>query len=168
MENDDLWLPLQDWDHPTHLPHPSDTPTSHTHLPHLPATPIYTPTCYTLQPLPLVLWLMCVMDVCARWACQVRVSGGRVTGGWHTYLTHPPDTPTWHIYLLLLQPLPCVHATHVCGGWVCEVGVSGRCAIRHFLSILLKVFLALPGSFWPRDGCAWKLLFLSDKLRSKE
>ena len=24
MENDNLWLPLQDWDHPTHLPHPSD------------------------------------------------------------------------------------------------------------------------------------------------
>ena len=75
MENDNLWLPLQDWDHPTHLPHPPDTPTSHTHLPHLPATPIDTPTCYTLQPHPLVLWLMCVVDGCVRWACQVGVSG---------------------------------------------------------------------------------------------
>ena len=115
MQNDILLFPLQDWDHPTLLPQPATTPTSHAHWPHPPAIPIDTLTCYTLQPLPLVLWLMCVVDGCVRWACQVGVS-------------HLPDTPTCHTYLLLLQPLPCVHATHVsgrCVRWACQVGVSG-------------------------------------------
>ena len=108
----------------THRTHPPATPTCHTHPP---AIPIDTPTCYTLQPLPLVLWLMCVVDVCVRWACQVDVSGGRVWWVWHTYLTHPPDTPTcyssshFHVSMLLMCQVG------VWGGrvrWVCQVGVS--------------------------------------------
>ena len=58
---------------------------------------------------------MRLVDGCVRWACQVGVSGGRVRWVWHTYLMHPPATPTcyssrhFHVSMLL----------------ICQVGVSG-------------------------------------------
>ena len=45
----------------------------------------------------------------------------------HTHLPHPPATPTSHTYLLHPPATSISPMTHVCGGWVCQVGVSGRC-----------------------------------------
>ena len=86
----------------THQPRPPATPTSHTHL-------------HTYLLHPPATFISPMTHVCGGWVCQVGVS-------------HLPDTPTCHTYLLLLQPLPCVHATHVSGRyvrWACQVGVSG-------------------------------------------
>ena len=87
------------------LPRPPSTLTCHAHLPHPPATPTTTTNCYTLQPLPFLLWLgrwvwlVGVTGGRGRWAWQVDVAVGR--GRWATptcqsHLSHLPDTPSCH------------------------------------------------------------------------
>ena len=86
------------------LPRPPSTLTCHAHLPHPPATPTTTPNCYTLQPLPLVLWLMCVVGGCGWWVWQVGVVGGCGSWAWQVGYTHlpiPSVTLTWYT----LEPL---------------------------------------------------------------
>ena len=103
----------------THQPHPPVTPTS---------TPTATPTCYTLQALPLVLWLMCLVDGCVRWACQVGVSGRCVRWACQVGVAHLPATPTCHAYQLHPPVIPISPMTNVCGGcvrWEWQVGVAG-------------------------------------------
>ena len=100
-------------------PHPLATPTGHTHQPHPSTDLLATPSSHFITP---------TTHVCGGWVCQVGVSSGCVRWACQVGVAHLPDTPTSHTYLLLLQPLPCVHATHVsgrCVRWACQVGVSG-------------------------------------------
>ena len=49
----------------------------------------------------------------------------------HTHQPHPPATPTSHTHrhtYLLHPPATSISPmTHICAGWVCQVGVSDRC-----------------------------------------
>ena len=108
-------------------PHPPATPTGHTHQPHPPATPTSHTHRHTYLLHPPATSISPMTHVCGGCVCQVGMSGRCVRWACQVGVAHLPDTPTWHTYLLLLQPLPCVHATHVsgrCVRWACQVGVS--------------------------------------------
>ena len=91
------------------LPRPPSTLTCHAHLPHPPATPTTTTNCYTLQPLPFLLWL-------GRWVWLVGVTGGRGRWMWQFGVAgglHPPANPICHTYLIhpratLINPITAV------------------------------------------------------------
>ena len=60
---------------------------------------------------------------------RLRPSHPPATPTGHTHQPHPPTTPTSHTHLhtyLLHHPATSISPmTHVCGGWVCQVCVSG-------------------------------------------
>ena len=103
--------------------HPLATPTGHTHQPHPPATPTSHTHRHTYLLHPPATSISPMTHVCGGWVCQVGVSGRCVGWACQVGVAHLPDAPTCHTYLLLLQTLPCVHATHMsgrCVRWACQ------------------------------------------------
>ena len=98
-------------------------PTGHTHQPHPPATPTSHTRRHTYLLHPPATSISPMTHVCGGWVCQVGVSGRCVRWACQVGVAHLPDAPTCHTYLLLLQTLPCVHATHMsgrCVRWACQ------------------------------------------------